>query len=783
MKQLSFILFILLIVTLLFTYGYADKPEEIIKYKIDSDGNIISSKVIKREEETDVLSDEESTFQPDGNFDDDIPAELENDENKNEIAEITIDSIDSNEEEEEVEVTDDGFLGHFITVHMGDFIHHPYENEMYRIKEEEENDKVVEEQPPVIAEEVDIQEKIEKIQEQGESKANQEQQETEKEEIVKDETDDQEKQEADKEEIVKDDNDDQEQDIETQNKVQMMEEIETEESDKSGDHDNENEKGVETPGSGEEGEEESVKGGSSMNNDHGDGDDEEVEVVEIELVMDENVIFSQSSEMKNFFRENKRIMMGCFESHDHDDYIRYRNASNVLTDTSNFSGQNYFNGDELKFFTIQDKHCRDVVKQLTGITMFKNDVVYCVHHRCYEYPPSDLDDTERFRNFILDQELPVVSDYQPNKKDIYKKWNIPFLIYLNKDEKKTKEDVHQFLGKIGERYQDDFVLFTSNDANFDIDTLDEPRDHNVLLFAPEFQTMYSIQEILEPEDAIDQIAVEFFIAQYYKGVLTPRIIIQEFESMWDYENYVVKSVPRLYYPHALNPTRDSLVVYYKIDCPFSQELLKTLEKLGKKYANYRTKFSIVKYEAEDQKIPKMSLWRNLEGYPTIVLYKANPFSREKKYYYVYPENAGRSSVSLDRWIQTHSFYKPKIIFNEEDYKEKEILDVDAEEINETEEEEERINSYLEDPNLIYTRFGYGKEIENVNVNEDEDEDDKGVEYYFDNVTPEGEIPITGTYYELTSTTYVVKTSHYTPPPSIYDDDDGGDDTEKKEDKE
>jgi len=35
--------------------------------------------------------------------------------------------------------------------------------------------------------------------------------------------------------------------------------------------------------------------------------------------------------------------------------------------------------------------------------------------------------------------------------------------------------------------------------------------------------------------------------------------------------------------------------------------------LGKKYANYRTKFSIVKYEAEEQKIPKMSLWRKLEG--------------------------------------------------------------------------------------------------------------------------------------------------------------------------
>ncbi|OUM58601.1 hypothetical protein PIROE2DRAFT_16079, partial [Piromyces sp. E2] len=88
-------------------------------------------------------------------------------------------------------------------------------------------------------------------------------------------------------------------------------------------------------------------------------------------------------------------------------------------------------------------------------------------------------------------------------------------------------------------------------------------------------------------------------------------------------------------------------------------------------------------------------------------------------------------------------YKPKVVYTDEDYKEKEVVDADSEELNETEEEEERISMYLEDPNLIYTRFGYGKEKKVVsNEEEEEDEEDKeNVDFYFDNTTTKTEIPI------------------------------------------
>jgi len=350
-------------------------------------------------------------------------------------------------------------------------------------------------------------------------------------------------------------------------------------------------------GNNEEVQEEVVETQSANNEESGG------EVIEIEVVMDQNVILAQPTEMKNFFVDNERIMIGCFESLSNDEYANFRNASNAFVGDDD--SDKYFVTEDLKFYIINDnKQCRNIVKRLTNISTFKNDVVYCIRNRCYEYSPQYLKDIKRLREFIEEKELPVVSEYDPNKKDEYKQWNTPFLVYLNNDEEKTREDIGKFIGEIAERSINEFVVFVSNDANFNIDTLDEPRDHNVLFFAPQFQTMYSIQEILEPEDALDKIAVESFLDQYKRGLLTPKMIVQDFESMWDYENFVVKSVPRFYYPHALNPNRDSLMVYYKTDCPFSQELLKTIDKLGKKYANYRTKFSIVKYEAEEQKNSK-----------------------------------------------------------------------------------------------------------------------------------------------------------------------------------
>jgi len=345
-----------------------------------------------------------------------------------------------------------------------------------------------------------------------------------------------------------------------------------------------------------------------------DQNDENTKYVEIEIVMDESVIIAENNDMKSYFEEGGRMVVGCFDSLTNSDYLSFRNTSNIMLGGMDVDP---FRTDILKFITNTDSQCRNIVKRYTGLSIFKNDIVYCVLKRCFEYPPHDIEDVERLKEFIEDKEIPCISEYIPERVDFYKQLNIPALVYLNREEEETEQDIGNFLSGIAEEYEKKFIVLVSNHDKFNMKTLDEPRDHNVFIFAPEFQTLYSIQEILEPEDAINEVSIRSFIRQYEKGVLTPRLIMQDFEKNWDYENFVVKSVPRYYYPHVLNPTRDSLVLFYKTDCPYSQEAVKSFEKLGKKYANYRSKFSVVKFEAEEQKNSKnvyMEKIRSLSNY-------------------------------------------------------------------------------------------------------------------------------------------------------------------------
>ncbi|OUM58600.1 hypothetical protein PIROE2DRAFT_16078, partial [Piromyces sp. E2] len=454
-------------------------------------------------------------------------------QDKNEKSEIV---IEDNKEEND----DDDLSESFVTVQVDEFVNNPYEYETKKLKKEEEEEEMEKEKDP----------KKEKEEEEEES--------------TKKETKKKDSKETPPPKVKEE-----EQDIETQNKAQIMEEIETEGNENENDNEEDEQEEQEQEQEETVMETQYVEEDPSVNNNNNIEEEEgEEEVVEVEVVMDGSVIISQPSEMKNYFMENDRIVLGCFESLNNENYFNFRNASNALIGNSR---DNLLNGEELKFVTVNNKQCRNVVKRFTGISMYKNDVVYCVHHRCHEYNPQYLENFKRLKHFMEDKELPIVSEYDPEKKDEYKQWNILFLVYLNNNEGETNQDIGNFLGNIAKSYIDEFVVFTSNSTQFNVETLDEPRDKNVLIFAPEFQTMYSIQEILEPQDTIDRVAVESFISQYQKGLLTPKKITQDFESMWDYDGFVVKSIPRYYYPNVLNPNRDSLVVYYKTDCPFSQE--------------------------------------------------------------------------------------------------------------------------------------------------------------------------------------------------------------------
>jgi len=73
------------------------------------------------------------------------------------------------------------------------------------------------------------------------------------------------------------------------------------------------------------------------------------------------------------------------------------------------------------------------------------------------------------------------------------------------------------------------------------------------------------------------------------------------------------------------------------------------------------------------------------------------------------------------------------------------MDADYLDVNEKEEKEEKIQKYLEDPKLIFTRFGHGKDSQIDEQSDDEDSGKEEAEYFFDNINTSTEIPMSKFY--------------------------------------
>jgi len=192
--------------------------------------------------------------------------------------------------EEDPDVDNETFMEEFITIHTGDFIYNPSEID------NNTNDE------PEITESVNDNEKENKIEGRGET---------------------------DEEEDEKN-----EKNIENKENKEMEEEIKKNEDD----HEDEDVEYV-TEYVNEEMDNKEAKDTKSS--------EDEVVEVEVEIVMDEKVTLIKNKDMREFFKSYDRMILGCFESLENNNYFNYRNASKAILEDSN--------GDELIFITINDK--------------------------------------------------------------------------------------------------------------------------------------------------------------------------------------------------------------------------------------------------------------------------------------------------------------------------------------------------------------------------------------------------------------------------------------------
>jgi len=190
-------------------------------------------------------------------------------------------------------------------------------------------------------------------------------------------------------------------------------------------------------------------------------------------------------------------------------------------------------------------------------------------------------------------------------------YNYDSLLYFYADEedKKAKFDLLQQLAvKYFQEFSVKYINIDKNSLNINIPEL----RGKFIIVTKNIQSFYPQYEALTDADEINFENICYFVDAYKAAILNPQFLWRREEMNWEFNEYVTEIRPNIYDSVVLNENNDVIVLYYKSDCPYSQQVLKSFQDLAKRYIDQRHKLTVGEFEAENQNIPPSSPWRNLK---------------------------------------------------------------------------------------------------------------------------------------------------------------------------
>jgi len=445
-------------------------------------------------------------------------------------------------------------------------------------------------------------------------------------------------------------------------------------------------------------------------------------------------------QLKDFVEKNEIAIVGYINDVDSKEYQYLRGIAFSL-----------LKHDRLNFIVTTDNESISWTTEKIGVQVEKPSFVVFKQGNGY-YVPFEKIQSKAMYN-IRELCIKALKPYVDELTDPINEFKYDFILYFYSDEndKITNIDLMQ---QLAEKYFQEFyvkyIKLEQNPLNINYPELSS----KFIIVSKSIQSFYRQSAVLSEEDETNFENISYFVDSYKASLIDPEFLWRVEEMNWEFTDYVTEVRPNIYESVIMNPKNDVVVLYYKSDCPYSQQALKSFQDLAKHYINQRHKLTVAEFEAETQNIPEFSPWRNLIEYPTIVLYPAAKVGK-KRLYYVMKNNLGRSAINIATWIlrRANNVYE-EINYNASDYEKANEIDGGLVVQDKEEEAEElRTNQLLEDPNLMFTIFGEGKDVKYYSIENEENN------YYIGN-TQYDELPITGTYFELTPTTYKV---HYSQP--------------------
>jgi len=449
-----------------------------------------------------------------------------------------------------------------------------------------------------------------------------------------------------------------------------------------------------------------------------------------------------SEDLQSFIKNNEIVIVGFIDNIDNEKYGYIKGLSLLLGEY-----------ERLNFAITTDNNSNVWASEVIGVQVENPSVVIFKQGNGY-YIPYDKIQSKPMYN-VKELCLKALNPFVDEFEDMPIEHNYDYLLYFYVDEedKIANFELMQQLG--ASLFQEFYVKYIYHEKNALNINLPELKSKFIIV-TKNFQSYYRQFDVLSEEDETNFENITYFVNYYKTGSLNPQFIWRYEEMNWEFTDYVTEARPNIYNSIVLNPKTDVIVLYYKSDCPYSQQVMESFQVLAKKYIDQRDKLTVAEFEAETQNIPVTSPWRNLIEYPTVVLYPAlRTETGTKRQFYILKQDLGRSAINIASWMLkrvTNDY--DEVFYSPADFQKLNEIDGGFIEQDKYEEMEEiKENELLGDPELIYTLFGQGRDQKFFSVEKEENN------YYIGNTDYE-EMAITAAYYELTPTTYLV---HYPEP--------------------
>jgi protein disulfide-isomerase A1 len=383
--------------------------------------------------------------------------------------------------------------------------------------------------------------------------------------------------------------------------------------------------------------------------------------------------------IKKFKTDEKKLLIGYFNRIGDVDYKTFEKMAKVY-------------GNEFIYAAAGDKQAAEAVGGVVipGIVMYKDyDEAIARNTKLSE------DNISKFVNIHRIPNLDILTE---ENLQTYIDSKIPLAIFFYEKDiqyEKHKADLYH----ISKLYRDRLYFVASKSIYKDKNRLNKPLNFGIFdPKDPEFFFSFPKGKRMNQANLVQ------FGEAYFRHEVIPQIIEEPIKARV-YENNVVTLNQENYNEIVLDESRDVCVLYYSPNCQYSKRLFPIWDYLGSRYLYQRKNITIAKFDAYNMKIPQSSPWKNLEYYPTIVMYQAvdkeamleearqqnATIESYNRGIVVYSQDAVRGVKEIANFIFRSSVHQSKIYLN--------IMDISKFEVDDEISSDEESSSSDEDVDL------------------------------------------------------------------------------------